>query len=129
MPPVTSSSLSKTWLKLTGKDRWNSVGATVFSSEWLSRPAHQDGHRHVVYNYSVGGTYYSGEFFDYALESDDHLKPGDTVEIRYNPSKSGQSYYSGLRTRRSMALICFTIGAAMAILIIGLRLLTNRGPH
>jgi hypothetical protein len=55
----------------------------VYSSEWLSKPAHTDGHHHIVYDYSVGGAYYSGEFLQCGFETDDFLKPGETFEVRY----------------------------------------------
>ena len=125
MPRTTNSSSVNHWLRVTGKGDWKQASATVFSSEWLNKPSHRDGHRHIVYNYSVGDTYYSGEFFDYGLETDEYAKPGDSLEIRYDPNNPAKSYYPERRTARKMVLICVAIGAGLALLVMILALVAR----
>lgn len=125
MPRTTKSSSGNSWLRVTGKSDWKQASATVFSSQWLSKPSHQDGHRHIVYNYSVDGSYYSGECFDYGLETDEYPKPGDSLEIRYDPKNPAKSYYPERRTARKMVLICVAIGAGLAFLVMILALVAR----
>ena len=98
----------------------------MFSSEWLSKPAHSDGHHHIVYNYSVGGAYYSGEFFQYGFETDDFLRPGDTFEIRYAADSPAKSYYPELRSNRKTTLLCIAIGAVLALIVYTIAFCTSR---
>jgi hypothetical protein len=121
-PSVTNRRLFR------GGASWKPANATVYSSEWLSKPAHTDGHHHIVYNYTVGGEYYSGEFFQYGFETDAFLKPGDRFEIRYVINNPAKSYYPELRTGRKAALISFAIGAGIA-LVMGALAIYNNGTH
>lgn len=109
---------------MIGKDRWPSATATVFSTEWLCKPLHSDGHRHVTYDYSVDGQRYSGEFFDYCLEADDYLKPGQTFEVKFNPRKPSRSYFPDLRSGPS--LLWAAAGGGLAVLMLISRLACGR---
>jgi hypothetical protein len=120
MSPVTASALSSIWLRVTGKDRWTSTPATVFSYACTSLASQADssvGHHHVVYSYSVASERYSGEFVDYGTQEEEYLKPNDTLAIKYDPRHPSRSYYPELRTRRNLAVICFSIGLALALLV------------
>lgn len=90
-----------------GSDNWVKTSAHVFSVEWQSKPSHEDGHWHTVYNYSVGETFYSGEFFDCGFEGGSHLKRDDVFEIEYDPKDPTRSRQSEPRSRRKVTLICF----------------------
>ena len=81
--PATSSSLSKTWLRITGKDSWELTDATVFSCDWADLPDQIDslvGHYHVVYSYQVDGTFYTGRFADYGMQNEEYFKRNDVFQ-------------------------------------------------
>ena|SRR5579884_1401647 len=127
---VSASSLSPTWLRITGRDRWLPVTATVFTCEWTQKPGTGDGsigHHRVVYSYSVDGNRYSGQFSDLGLEFEDYLKPGDAFTVRYDPDNRSRSYYPDLRTRRNFNLICCGIGLSLAVLVLAIRALMHGG--
>ena len=118
--PFTASSLSQTWLHITGRDGWILTAATIFSREWTSLRGQIDsstGHYHVVFTYWVDGEIYTGRFVDFALGDEEYFHKGDTIEIRYDPKHPSRCYYPGLRTRLRFNLVCCAIGAAAAIIV------------
>ena len=108
-----------------GRDNWVKTSAHVFSVEWQSKPSHEDGHWHTVYNYSVGDNFYSGEFFDYGFEGGNHLKRDDVFEIEYDPKDPSRSRQAEPRSRRNATLICFVAGAAIGIMVMIIVLLSG----
>ena len=120
---TASSPLSGMWKRLTGRDRWPPVTATVFSVEFVNLPDQVDastGRYHVVYSYSVDGERYTGRFADYGMADESYLKRGDTIEVRYNPRDPAASFFSDLRTDYGFRLICGGIGfvTGVAVLVI-----------
>jgi hypothetical protein len=126
--PATSSSLSKTWLRITGKDSWEPTDATVFSCDWADLPDQIDspvGHYHVVYSYQVDGTFDTGPVRRNGMQNEEYFKRNDVFQVRYNPRKAAQSYYPDLRTRHNFILICCAIGAAAAVVVLTISYLTG----
>jgi len=66
-----------------------------------------------------------GSFFDYGLETEEYSKPGDSLEIKYDPDNPAKSYYPERRTARKMTLICMAIGAGLALLVMILALVAR----
>jgi hypothetical protein len=131
--PVTASPLSKTWLRMTGRDQWKETPATVFSCDW--RPFSDEGlvrdvgWHEVVYSYTINGERYIGKFLDYGQEDEDYFKRDDTFEICYNPAKPTKSYYPELRTRTRFLLISISVGAFFAIIIMILKFFVLNKRH
>ena len=125
-----ASTLSSTWLRITGKDKWTPTVATVFSYAFTQgyRQVGAVGYHVVVYSYSVEGARYSGNFSDYGRQDDEYLKPNDTFPIKYNPRHPSRSYYPDLRTRRQAAVINFAIGFALGALVLAIKL-CGRAAH
>ena len=126
--PATSSSLSKTWLRITGKDSWELTDATVFSCDWADLPDQIDslvGHYHVVYSYQVDGTFDTGPVRRNGMQNEEYFKRNDVFQVRYNPRKAAQSYYPDSRTRHNFILICCAIGAAAAVVVLTISYLTG----
>jgi hypothetical protein len=114
--PAGASPLNKGWLHFTGKDRWPTVAAAVFSCEFTTRRQSDStvGHYRVVVSYTVGEEIYTGEFVDFGLQDEEYFHRGDTLQIRYDPKNPSRFYYPDLRTRTRFHLICFAIGAGLA---------------
>jgi hypothetical protein len=115
--PATASLLSKSWLRISGKDQWASAIATVYSCDWVDledQVNSEVGHYNVVYSYQYLGEFHAGKFFDYAMRDQPYFHRGDSFEIRYNPRNPSKSYYPQLRTRTKFVWICVGIGAALA---------------
>jgi Protein of unknown function (DUF3592) len=126
--PVTSSTLTETSLRFTGKKSWMTTDAVVFSCDWMDLPDQIDskvGHYHVVYTYRVDGTLYTGRFADYGMQDEEYLKRDEVFQIRYNPQNPEKSYYPELRTRYKFILISCVIGAAVGIIVLTLAFLTG----
>jgi hypothetical protein len=116
--PATGSRLSQVWLRVTGKDRWLTTQATVYSVGWRSLPDEQDspvGYYDVVFSYRVNDEIYSGKFSDYGMEAEDYLHRNDQIPIRYNPAHPERNYYPDLRTSTSYTLLCAAIGAGAGV--------------
>jgi hypothetical protein len=120
MRPLTASPLNRTWLRITGRDRWTPATASVFSREWNSKAPSDNsvGQWHVVYEYAVANKQYIGRFVDLASGDEGCLRPGDRFEIRYNPRKPSQSYYPELQTQTYFLVVCVVMGALLAILML-----------
>lgn len=118
--PRTSSPLNRTWLRITGRDRWTPLQATIDSREWISEAGSADsvGHWQVVYEYTVQGRRYVGQFADFAPEDQDYLRPGGRFEIRYNPRKPSQSYYPQVRTQTYFLIVCVVLGILFVVLML-----------
>jgi Protein of unknown function (DUF3592) len=118
MPPLTAAPLNRAWLRITGRDRWTSASATMVSREWTSKNMSDDsiGHWHVEYEYAVGSECYAGRFADMASNDEDYPRPGQSIEIRYNPRRPGQSYYPAQRTQTAFLVVCVVFGIIMAAL-------------
>jgi hypothetical protein len=125
--PAGTSTLNKTWLQWTGKDRWPKTTATVYSSDFTTRQERDSpvGHYHVVISYEVNGETYGGRFVDFGLESEEYFHRGDTVEIRYNPKNPTKFYYPDLRTQTRFDLVWAAIGATLAIIVMLIRFLSH----
>ena len=125
--PAGAASLNKTWLQWTGKDRWPKTTATVYSSDFTTRQERDSpvGHYHVVISYAVEGETYSGRFVDFGLESEEYFHPGDTLEIRYNPTCPSKCYYPDLRTQTRLNLTWAAIGGTLAIIVMLIRFLSH----
>jgi hypothetical protein len=118
--PATASLLNPTWLKITGRDRWLPTRAEIFSCDWTDLEDQTDsevGYYHVVYSYVVAEERYLGKFADYGFQSESYFRRGDTFTVLYDPSRPSRSYYPELRTRYKFHLICFAIGAGLALLV------------
>lgn len=120
MPPLTAAPLNRAWLRITGRDRWSPVSATLITRSWSSGNTSDDsvGHWHVEYEYAVGGERYSGSFVDLASNDEDYPRPGASIEIRYNPRRPAQSYYPAQRTQTAFLVVCVIFGILMAALTI-----------
>lgn len=118
--PVTATSLSPIWLKLTGRDRWIPTTALVYSCDWTGLENQVDsevGFYNVIYSYSVGDERYAGKFSDYGMQNESYFHRGDTFTIRYDPSHPSRSYYPELRTRRKLVLTALGFGAGLALFV------------
>src|SRR5450631_1057616 len=119
--PASASPLNAAWLKMTGKDNWIPIAATVYSCEYTDLPNminSEVGHYHVTYTYGVNGEIHRGEFVDFGRQDESYFKRDDTLFVRYNPHNPAKSYYPALRTQTNFRLICFGIGAALGLLVI-----------
>jgi hypothetical protein len=99
------------------RDQWVKAPAQVFSVEWQSKAGHEDGHWHIVYNDSVGDTFYSGEFFDAGFEGGAHVRRDDVFDVEYLANDPSRSRYPAVRPRRKATWVYFGIGGALAILV------------
>jgi hypothetical protein len=124
MPPVTSSPLNRSWLRLRGRDKWLPATATLEDRNWVARRESGDGaqaregHWHVAYSYSVDGRRFAGNFVDFASADDDYLRPGAPFEIRYNPRRPSQSYYPAVRSELPFRLLLVVMGIVLAVLLL-----------
>jgi Protein of unknown function (DUF3592) len=118
MPPLTAAPLNRAWLRITGRDRWTPVSATLVGRTWSGGNTSDDsvGHWHVDYEYTAGGQRYAGSFVDMVSNDEDYPRPGASIEIRYNPRKPGQSYYPAQRTQTAFRVLCIVFGLIMAAL-------------
>lgn len=91
-----SSPFIDLWRKLTaGRKGWLSADATVYSADW--RQEGRVGWWQISYSYPIADTFFSGEFRQYRNDGEDHLKSGDTVEIRYDPANPDRSHVKDCR--------------------------------
>lgn len=126
MSPVSAGPLSKTWLRITGRDKWPTATATVFSCNWQffsdEGLVSKFGWNVVVYSYTVEGERYVGKFFNYGTEEEKFMGRDDIFEIRYNPAHPAKSYYPEQRTRTRFSLISAAVGATLGIVVMIVRL-------
>jgi hypothetical protein len=120
MPPLTAAPLNRAWLRITGRDRWTLASATMVSREWAGGNTSDDsvGHWRVEYEYSAGGERYAGSFVDMASNDEEYPRPGQSIEIRYNPRRPAQSFYPAQRTQTAFVVICVVFGIIMAALTV-----------
>jgi len=119
MPPATAFPLNRTWLRITGRDRWVPAQAMVDSREWKSKGANESaGHWHVVHTYEVNGTKYVGRFADFASVDEEYLRPGQSIGIRYNPKNPSQSYYPEQQTQTPFIVLCVVTSVVLAVLML-----------
>jgi hypothetical protein len=119
MPPLTAAPLNRAWLRMTGRSRWTPASATLVSREWTGGGNPSDdsaGHWRVEYEYSIGGERFAGSFTDFASSDDEYPRPGQPIEIRYNPRRPAQSYYPAQRTQTAFVVVCVVFGIIMAAL-------------
>jgi hypothetical protein len=120
MPPLTANPLNRTWLRLTGRNRWPIASATLTSREWTAAKGVQDqsaGHWQVEYEYSVNGARYRGRFDDFVSNDDDYPRVGAPIEIRHHPRRPGKSYYPRQHTQTAFLLVCIVFGILMVALV------------
>ena len=129
--PATSSPLNRTWLRLTGRDRWTAVQAIVSSRDWTSAEGSGDsvGHWHVAYEYTVAGKRYIGKFVDFKSGDEEYLRPGDRFEIRFNPRKPSQSYYPEIHTQIYFLVVFIGMGIVLAVLMFLITIGNVRSAH
>jgi hypothetical protein len=120
MPPLTAAPLNRAWLRITGRARWTPASATMITRAWTSGDSSDDsvGNWHVEYEYSVDGERCAGIFIDMASNDDDYPRPGQSIEIRYNPRRPRQSYYPAQRTQTAFLVLCAVFGIIMAALVL-----------
>lgn len=119
MAPATAFPLNRTWLRVTGRDRWVPAQAIMDSREWRSRGSSESaGHWYVVYTYSVDGAAYDGRFADFASGDEEYLRPGQSFGIRYNPKNPSQSYYPEQQTQTPFIVLCVVTGVVLAALML-----------
>lgn len=118
MPPLTAAPLNRAWLRITGRDRWTPASATLVTRTWTRGNTSDDsvGHWHVEYEYAVGGERFAGSFVDMVSNEEDYPRPGQSIEIRYNPRRPAQSYYPAQRTQTAFVVVCVVFGVIMAAL-------------
>jgi hypothetical protein len=118
MPPLTAAPLNRFWLRITGRARWTPASATLVTREWSGSNPQDDsvGHWRVEYEYSVGGHRYAGSFVDFASNDEEYPRPGQSIEIRYNPRRPERSYYPGQRTQMAFVVVCVVFAIIMAAL-------------
>lgn len=122
MPPVTSFPLNRVWLRLRGRDKWLPTTAILYSREWATHGEPDEnyparvGHWRVVYSYEVDGKRYLGRFGDFASEDDEYPRPGDRLEVLYNPRQPSQSYYPRQRTQAPFVALCIVAAVVLAAL-------------
>lgn len=125
--PAGASPLNKGWLHFTGKDRWPTVAAAVFSCEFTTRRQSDSSwplpRCRFVHS---GGRNLTGEFVDFGLQDEEYFHRGDTLQIRYDPKYPSKFYYPDLRTRTRFHLICFAIGAGLAAIVMLFAVLSKR---
>jgi hypothetical protein len=118
MPPQTAAPLNRAWLRITGRDRWTPASAMMVSREWKAGNSSDSsvGHWHVEYEYVADGERYTGSFADMASNDEEYPRPGQPIEIRYNPRRPGQSYYPARRTQTAFIVVCVIFVVIMAAL-------------
>jgi hypothetical protein len=118
MPPLTAAPLNRAWLRITGRDRWTPAPATMVSREWKAGNSSDSsvGQWHVEYEYVADGERYTGSFADMASNDEEYPRPGQPIEIRYNPRRPAQSFYPGRRTQTGFIVVCVVFGIIMAAL-------------
>lgn len=120
MPPLTAAPLNRVWILMTGRSRWTPVSATLITRWWSGGNTSDDsvGHWHVEYEYTVGGEHYTGTFVDMASLEEDYPRPGQSIEIRFNPSRPAQSYYPQQRTQTAFLVVCVVFVVIMTALVL-----------
>jgi hypothetical protein len=118
MPPLTAAPLNRAWLRITGRNRWTPVSAKLVTRSWTTGNTSDDsvGHWHVEYEYAVGSERFAGSFVDMASNDEDYPRPGQSIEIRYNPRRPAQSYYPAQRTQTAFVVLCVVFVIIMAAL-------------
>jgi hypothetical protein len=126
--PATASPLNATWLRMTGRNDWLPIKATVCSVDWTDLPetVNSDvGHYHVVYSYRVDDVIYTGKFVDYGTRVESYFKRDDELPVRCNPRHPSRSYYPDLRTMTNFHLVWAAVGAGLAAVVLLFGLLSR----
>ncbi len=109
------------WLRVTGKDNWLPVTASVYSCEYTDLPNQSGGavgHYHVAYTYEVAGERYTGRFVDFGRADETYLKRNDKLIVKYDPHAPQRSYYPDLRTQTKFRFKGALIGAGLGIIVL-----------
>lgn len=83
------------------------------------------GYDRVTYTYTAETETYTAHFDDMVWEDGEHLKAGDTLEVRFNPHNPSRSYYPERRTQTKFRLAAAAIGVALAAVSIIAHSLTH----
>ena len=113
---LVAARLHPLWLKLTGRDKWASIDALVFSSEYVPYQRTALAHYHVIHSYKVGEERYVGEFDDFSVRP--RFKREETISVRFNPRAPKRSYYPEQWTDTMFFIAAFTLGALIGFVIV-----------
>lgn len=107
-------------LKLRGAEKWPETRATVFSCAWEGNAGTDSpgGVTRLVYTYRSDDNLQTGESVWEDPQGLDKYRPGDTIIIRYDPKRTGRSYFPEKQDLDAPYLFVLIMGVA-AVLLVG----------
>ena len=102
---------------ISKKSDWQITTANIYSADWIDPTRNDFGHYNVVYSYRVGEEIHTGEFSDYGSANETYLKRDDSIQIRYNPSNPGKSFYPEVRSATKRRIFFMSLGLALALIV------------
>jgi hypothetical protein len=96
---------------------WVSINATIFSANYIDSGGEERPFWRVVYSFRVDDDYYSGEFTDFANDSEVEYHKDESLSIEYLAANPNKNRVPGATTYWSKARIPFAIGALLALAV------------
>ena len=105
---------------------WVAIDATIYTADYIEPNGTERPFWHVTYSYRVSDEYYSGEFTDFATDSEVEYHKEDSLRIEYIKAHPSKSRVPGSISFWSKARIPFAIGGTLGLIVIVVYILTHK---